>query len=341
MRNQSVRLSSALVLLLGFHGQTQAAPLDLKHVPANAKWLAHVDVDALRSSTVVQKMWKKTLETHKEAEAHLGMVTALLGMDLRSDLYGMTFFGNEIGKHTGTLIVHAKMDQKRLMGMAQAVPGQSTKKYGDYDVFSFVHKHHNRSQNVAGTFFKTDRLILSSSVEELQSALDVLGGKSGSVAEGAPLAGRVPPGTTVLFRIAGVAAADLPCKCDVAKKIDSFRLVMGEDHDQSFFRTRTVTTDAEVTNQLRAVIEGGRAMALLHCGDDPAGKKLVNPLTVKVEDKTLTVLWKAPADDVWDMIEKQVKILQEMHARHRAAHHRHGEAPKGPARKTTPPEEDF
>ena len=341
MRIQSVSQAAALVLLLGFCVQTQAAPLVLKHVPANAKWLAHVDVDALRSSTVVQKMWKKTLETHKNAETHLGMVTTFLGMDPRSDLYGMTFFGNEIGKHTGTLIVHAKLDQKRLMGMAQAVPGQSTTKYGDYEVFSFVHKHHNHSQTVAGTFFKSDWLVLSSSVEELQAALDVLEGKSGSVPEGAALAGRVPPGTTVLFRIAGVAAADLPCKCAVAKKIDSFRFVTGEDNGQSFFRARTVTTDAEVANQLKAVVEGGRAVALLHCGEDQAGKKLVNPLTAKVEEKTLTVLWKAPANDVWDMIEKQVKILQEFHARHRAAHHRHGDGPKGPARKALPPDEDF
>ena len=37
-------------------------------------------------------MWKKTLETHKDAEVHLGMVTAFLGMDLRNDLHGLTFF---------------------------------------------------------------------------------------------------------------------------------------------------------------------------------------------------------------------------------------------------------
>ena len=205
---------------------------------------------------------KKSMETHKDVEAHLGMVNAFLGMDPRSDLYGMTFFGNEIGKHTGTLIVHAKTDQKRLMGMAQAVPGQSTRKHGDYDVFSFVHKHHHHSQTVAGTFLKSDRLVVSSSVEELQAALGVLEGKSQSLQDGAPLAGNVPSGTTVLFRIAGVAVADLPCKCAVAKKIDSFRFVMGEHNGQSFFRSRTVTTDAEVTNPLKAVVEWGRAMAL-------------------------------------------------------------------------------
>lgn len=341
MKMNSVRLSAALVLFLGLCAKSQAAPLDLKHVPATAKWLAHVDVDALRSSTVVQKMWKKTVETHKQAEAHLGMVNAFLGTDLRSDLHGMTFFGNEIGKHTGTLIVHARLDQKRLTGMAQAVPGHTVVKYGEYEIFSCVHKHRNHSHTVAATFLKSDRLVLSSSVEELQAALDVLDGKSASIREEAPLAGRIPPGTSVLFRIAGVAAADCPCHCAIVKKTDSFRLVMGEENGQSFFRTRTVTTDKEVTNQLKDVVEGGRAMALLHCGDDEQGQRLVKPLTVKVEDKTLTVLWKAPATDVWEMIEKQAKILQALHARHRAEHHRHGEKPDAPAKKAIPPEEDF
>ncbi len=32
-----------------------AAPLELKQVAADAKWLAHLDVDAIRASTVAQK----------------------------------------------------------------------------------------------------------------------------------------------------------------------------------------------------------------------------------------------------------------------------------------------
>ena len=36
----------------------QAAPLDTKNVAADAKWVVHVDVDAVRDSLVVQKAFE-------------------------------------------------------------------------------------------------------------------------------------------------------------------------------------------------------------------------------------------------------------------------------------------
>jgi hypothetical protein len=58
-----------------------AAPLELQQIAAEAKWLAHLDLDAVRSSSVVQKAWQKGMEKHKDAENKLAFVRAILGMD--------------------------------------------------------------------------------------------------------------------------------------------------------------------------------------------------------------------------------------------------------------------
>jgi len=42
--------------VLGFAGLAQASPLDLKQVSAEAKWAAHLDVDALMASKSMQKV---------------------------------------------------------------------------------------------------------------------------------------------------------------------------------------------------------------------------------------------------------------------------------------------
>jgi len=49
----------ALAAGLGWTASARAEPLDPAQVSAEAKWLAHLDVDAMRASTVVQRAWKK------------------------------------------------------------------------------------------------------------------------------------------------------------------------------------------------------------------------------------------------------------------------------------------
>ena len=44
-----------------------AAPLDLTAVPADAKWLMHVDMDAARDSVVVQRAGERMLKMHPHA----------------------------------------------------------------------------------------------------------------------------------------------------------------------------------------------------------------------------------------------------------------------------------
>jgi hypothetical protein len=315
-----------LGLMLGLVPFLRAEPLDLKQVPADAKWLAHIDFDALRASTVVQKAINKHKEMHKEAEQHLALAQTMLGMDLQKDLHGATFYGKQIGKHTGVMILNANMDQKRLLALAAMVPNRKVTKYGDLDLHAWTHKVHNREHTVAGTFFKPTLLVLASSVDELKAAVDVLGGKSTTVAGEGPLAGRFPPGTCVLFRVAGVAEANLPCKSPLVKQLESYRFVLGENDGQSFYRARAVMTSAETVGLLKTVIEGGRALALLHNRGKEQGKKLIDSLQVRAEDRTLTVLWSASASDVWEQAQLHAKIFAE----HRAKMKKFGKGRPGP-----------
>lgn len=107
---KSVGLAVSLSVMLGFTSQADTASLASNEVDARAKWLGHIDFDALRASTVVQAAVKKVQERHQEAEQHLAMVRGMIGMDPCQDLHGLTFYGTQLGAPTGVLIVHAKMD---------------------------------------------------------------------------------------------------------------------------------------------------------------------------------------------------------------------------------------
>ena len=133
MRSLLQAFAAVLVLASGAF----AAPLELKQVAADAKWLAHLDVDAVRGSTVVQKAWKRGMEQCKDAETKLSFVRSMLNMDPTKDVRSITFYGKQIGKPKGTWRSSRRpLDGDRILGLTAAVPGRETTKHGDHEINS-------------------------------------------------------------------------------------------------------------------------------------------------------------------------------------------------------------
>ena len=238
----------------------------------------------------------------------------------------------------GVLILHARMDQKKLLGLAEKLPGHEVSRQGPYQLHVWTHKGRGRTHTIVVAFPRADLLVAGSGIQEVKTALEVLDGKSASLGQDAPLAGNIPPGTIALFRAAGIAAAHLPGRSPLVKQLDSFRFVLGEHEGKSFYRARAVTTSTDIVDRLRAVLEGARALAEIHNWGDEQARRLIDGLKVKTEDRTLTVLWSGSAQDVWTLVEKHARLFAEM----RAKKGTHGKIEKkGPEKKPISPEEDF
>ncbi len=267
----------ALTAVLGLAGMAQAEPLNLKQVPADAKWLVHVDVDAMRTSTVVHKAFEKCMAMCQDAEKHLNKVRDATGMDPRKDLHGATFYGKQVGKHRGVAIVHAKADPRLLLKKAEQAPDHKVTEYGSFKLHSWTRKARGHTHTATGTIYKPDCLVFASSIEELKNALDVLEGKSASVGSDSPLAdAATPAGTILAIRATGLAGVELPCKSPVVKQMESVRAVIGENDGRSFLQAKAVTTTPEVAGQVKTVIEGVRAMGILHSLGDEKAQKMAN-----------------------------------------------------------------
>ena len=298
----------ALAAVLGLTAIARAEPVELKQVAADAKWLVHVDVDAMRTSVVVQKAYQKCMEMHKEAAEHLDKIHAMLGFDPRKDLHAVTAYGKDLDKNHGVLIVHADVDQKLLLEKAQKAPDHKVAKYGAYEIHSWTHKHGKASQAAFGSFFKSDVLVFAGSLEAIQAALDVLDGKSpGITDEKSPLAGHLSPGAIVIVRASAISPE---IKCPILKDADAFRVSLGENNGESFYRARLTMKTAEAAEQVKAVVEGFKAMVGLSHGSDALAMKLVGAIKVTTKESAVRVAWNAPADEVWTAIENATKQLR-------------------------------
>ena len=97
-------LGVTTAILLGLSATATAGPLDLKQVSAEAKWIVHFDVDAMRESTLVQRVYDKCVDQWPAAEQRLREATDLvehLGLDLTRDLHGLTAYGTKVGDLDG------------------------------------------------------------------------------------------------------------------------------------------------------------------------------------------------------------------------------------------------
>ena len=93
-----VRLLAALALVAAFAPLAKAEKLDLDRVAGDAVWLMHLDVDAMRESLVVQKMYARMAEKHPQVEKMMGMGAMMMGMDVRKDLHDVTVYGLDTDK---------------------------------------------------------------------------------------------------------------------------------------------------------------------------------------------------------------------------------------------------
>ena len=296
-------------------GCRRPAPLNQAQVPADAKWLLHVDVDAMRQASVVQKAWKKGLEMHKEAQQHLDKLKTAIGMDICKDLHGVTAYGMQIGKHTGVLLVNAKVDRKLLLDKAEKAKDHKVVKLGDIDVHSWTQSHQGHTKTVWGAFYKADYLLFASSLEEMKAAIAVLDGKAAALATSSPLAGSVQPGTTLVARVTGLGAVNIPGRCPFAKLTEGFNIGMGENSGQSFLQFKGLMKTPEAADQAKKVMEALKTLASVHVSENAKLQKMVDALQTKADGKTVTVAWSGSANDVWDLMQEHAKRMAEHRGR--------------------------
>ena len=169
------------------------ADRNLQQVAADAKWVVHVDVDALRASKVVQNAYHKCMEMHKDAAEHMDKITGIIGMDPRKDLHGITIYAKDFDKCNGVLILHAEVNQTLLKAAVAVAPEHKVTKHGDIEVHTWAAKGPHGSHPAAGAFFKPNVLVFGGSADAVAAALDVLAGKSSGVSGTSLLAGRTAP----------------------------------------------------------------------------------------------------------------------------------------------------
>jgi len=318
---------AALTVVAGWLGTAQAAPLKLEDVPADAKWLAHVDVDAARKSSVVEKFFEHCGK-HCPVVKKFMCVCGELGLKDCKGLHGITVYDTGFAPHHGVLIARAEWNAHLLEEKVGKAANHKTMKFDEYTIHTWTAcKEGMHTHELAGALYHPDVLVVACCPELLKSALKVLEGKAKSAAgTSAPLAGKVSVGAIFLARATDLKEVKCPHCHPVLQQLKSFDYQKGE-HEGRWFSKITVTADSpEVAERLGKVFEGFGAWLSLQAYKTPWAVELLSKAKLRVEGNVVKVRFREPVDTLVSHIPELCTLLREHLGMHGEMPHKHCKA---------------
>jgi hypothetical protein len=275
-------------------------------LPADVRWFVHVDLDAARQSEVgktVRSLWlSKAVPEHWLEEFR-----DATGADAVSDFHGVTVFNNSFEPNQGVGIIRGAVDQARVLALVSGLPDHRTERHGSYELHLWTDTQTERTS--AGAFHDKNTVVLGSDPDAVRAELDLLDGKGKAlVGEHSPFAEPAPAGAFVELGARGLSSArDLPFESPIVKQCQDLSISLGEKDGRTFLHGRLVINSAEVAGQVRALLDGMRAFAMLKARENATTMKLLSAVQVTADDRAVRVDWDAANEDVARGVRQQLQ----------------------------------
>lgn len=328
MGGESVRkVLVAAVLVLAATATLRGEPLDPGRVPAGAKWLAHIDFDALRKASLAQKVYDSWISQNPQKHRfQLEQFQKAFGVDPINDIHDVTIHGTVFAEGSGVAVVRAGGDPKRLLRLLSFAADYQTDEYGKHTLHRWTENKGKPNEHTTTGCFHGPAdaphtvAVVGRRADEVKAALDVLDGKSPSLdspeaGDTSPLKQDVPPGTVLVARAVELAKAPLPLKSPFMRKTEQLALAAGQYDGEVFVQAKLVAGEPEVADQVQAAIEGLRAVVLLQRSENENLVEVLQAVKVDTAEATVSVEWRMTVDKLLKLLEeeweKRRKVKQE------------------------------
>jgi hypothetical protein len=300
--------TTAAVFLVGLGSAklSLADPFDAKQVPADAKWVIHVDMDAARPTKIWDALYTRLINDDNFQEK-VGQIEQVTNMHFPADVHDITLYGRAVGEQAGVVVLHARMDRGQTLSILQMNASYDEKDYGDYKIVAWE----DNGKKLYAAFHDDSTIIVGRSAENIQAALDVMDGKTESIKDGPLTAGAKPQllAYVAVKDVAQLKKQDEP-QSPIIRQIQNGWISLSEKDGSADVQANLTTDNADTAEQLHAAMDGIKAMVTLAgTGEnaDPKAQmaaKALKSFHATAADKSVSVDWSIPLDQVSDFIAK-------------------------------------
>jgi hypothetical protein len=255
-------------------------------IPADTRWIIHVDVDAGRITPLWQLARLRLLQPHQaEIQQRVDMLERVTGMSLPQGLHDVTLFGAAYDESSVCICVHGDADEEKTTRFLKMDPDFRSEDYNGHTVLTWRDKDHDRlmygtfaamPSGQAGIAASGQLIMLSANRKVLESALDTLDGKSPALKPNSPLmgggavAGEQKTVSPILW-IAGKDLAELPqAQSPVLSQMDAASFGVQWSNEKATTQVRVLTRSEKTAQQMQAMAEGVKATLALAASEEHA-----------------------------------------------------------------------
>lgn len=311
-----LKLSRTALCLALLPLATQAGPLDRKEVAADAKWVIHVDLEALLK-TKVGKEFASRLLSPKLVQGQAALKQQL-GVDYDwHDIHGLTLYGRDYRapqRAKGVLLIHSALDLKAGLEAAmkkQAAAGQGGAgpvvplEVGANALYSLDDKAY-------AAISPRQPAVVGQSRTQVEEARAVLQGGRDSLKGADADALLIPVAKDGAFIFVAAARgfaseAPLPPQAQVLRKADGLQATLRESGDDLLLNLALLTKDAQVSGQIQQVIQGLKALVAIGANDRPEVQRLAQAIDVDARGGRVEVTLRIPLAMAFQKIGEQAR----------------------------------
>ena len=304
-RNRVMKISLAVsTALIALTCIGQAGPIQQNQIAADARWVAHLDVDRFLRTQLGEHIAREFVDKQ------LAKPTAKLKTDLGVEVdwrkihsvtaYGWNFKGKEAAD--AVLVVQTDMDipatLDSVIAKLESQLGKELPLQKSEEQEGTVYQVKNEAYGAAS---KSGVFVITRTKERLLTALKVMSGKADSLAS-SKLVGPLSEDREA-FLLFGVAegfteVANLPKQAQMLNQAAGARLAAGEKAESVFVTLSLDTRTVEAAAQMQQLVQGLIALGNLNGEQNADLQKLAQNARVEAKEKQVTLALQLPVQDV-------------------------------------------
>jgi len=281
--------------------------LSASSLPANTRWMLHLDARALLQSPLGQELLTSMAGTSSEAK--LTAFEALTSIDVRHDLRSVTVCGAGNADQGGVLYLRGNWNLTKLTTIAAGAEAYSAQAYHRHTVMSWDDQKDGRpAKRQYACFASTNLALLSDHETSLTLALDVLDGRTPGLANAARLQLFEQPSGRPFLWLAAADVKDLVAnnpQAAVLQQADSVTLHLAADAQGLQVTAGLKAATPEAAQQAQQVMQGFQSLALLQAGRNPDVAAIAQSTSIRADGRQVHVAMTLPLDLVRRLIARK------------------------------------
>jgi len=302
VHDQALLLLTCIAAVLSANAAA-AKGLNPTHLPRDAKWVVHVDFEAITDSQLLQKAKQKNPSITNVVNRYL---QDRYGVDPTRGLFSLTMFSRDYREFTGTAILQADYDAQKVKQQLQKAKQHRTTPWNDYTLHTVTlstegNPKHNSlgDETVTLVLYDKNTLLIGSLIDNAKAGVKLLAGNSQS------LQGKDSPLLTERATTAWIYGAAVDLKelqqhgvaMPVLVQHEKITWAFGkQDEGQLFEHAGLVARSEAVAKKMHSFLKGVVAYETLWAEGSKPMIALMKNVKVSRDGKTVRFQWQGPTD---------------------------------------------